>query len=69
MAGKTGLKAKWRHLADLPHSGGRSSPDNHKKRMSGQEERQREGVLQRSCLAEQSAAVGAATWGAILQQQ
>ena len=23
MAGKTGLKAKWRHLADLPHSGAR----------------------------------------------
>jgi hypothetical protein len=29
MAWKTGLKAKWRHLADLPHSGGRSSPDTH----------------------------------------
>ena len=23
MAGKTALKAKWRHLADLPHSGAR----------------------------------------------
>ena len=23
MAGKTGLKAKWRHLADLPHPGAR----------------------------------------------